>query len=542
MNPEKPSFSDPLLNLPRKVFGWLFSWRTMRRCLIGLAVLITLVALGLTEEHWRGKRAWQKFKAEQEAKGEPLDLAAFLPPPVPDEQNFLMTPLLAPLFDCRFDPVLQTNVWRNPQAVERLRGLVPDQGKRAVGIGNRRMAKRIDLAAWQAFYQTSGLYPKPSQPQSPAADVLLALTRFEAELAELRGASQRPYAQFKARREDALNVPFLHYGVMKTLARTLTLRAVAELQSQRSDDALADVLVSYRLADSLQKEPTLMALLVRVALMELTVQAVWEGLIDHQWSEPQLIRLQEKLRSLDLLKDYRYTMRGERAYGNAMLERMQPLHSLWARTVLGGFYYQNQLALNQLYPELAVPIVDVERHYINISLLDQHSQKVKGQLTGYHPYTIFAKMLIPAFSSSAKKVGAAQATIDQALVACALERYRLANGQYPETLAALTPQFLAKVPPDLMDGKPMRYRREADGTYVLYSVGLNGKDDGGIRRSIKDEVVTPTFETRYGLQPRNNLPKSLTTNLPEGVAIARRGAAANRNNTEDDWVWQFPAK
>lgn len=275
-----------------------------------------------------------------------------------------------------------------------------------------------------------------------------------------------------------------------------------------------------------------MALLVRVALMELTVQAVWEGFLDHQWSEPQLIRLQEKLRSFDLLKDYRYTMRGERAYGNAMLERLQPLQ-------LGGFYYQNQLALNQLYPEMTASLVDVERHRFNISLLDQHSQKVEGQLTGYHPYTIFAKMLIPAFSSAAKGVGAAQATIDQAVVACALERYRLGKGQYPKTLDALTPQFLDKVPPDIMDGKPMRYRREADSTYVLYSIGLNGKDDGG---KIHEVVMSRYMVSDSAPQPPTNLPKYLTTNLPAGATIARRGGYVSRSIVEDDWVWQFPAK
>jgi len=34
-----------------------------------------------------GKRAWEKFKGEQEAKGERLDFASFVPPPVPDDQN-----------------------------------------------------------------------------------------------------------------------------------------------------------------------------------------------------------------------------------------------------------------------------------------------------------------------------------------------------------------------------------------------------------------------------------------------------------------------
>ena len=78
---------------------WLCSWRTLRRILAGLAMAITLIALLYAEENWRGKRAWENFKREWEAKGERFDLAAFIPKPVPDEQNFAMTPLLAPLLD-----------------------------------------------------------------------------------------------------------------------------------------------------------------------------------------------------------------------------------------------------------------------------------------------------------------------------------------------------------------------------------------------------------------------------------------------------------
>ena len=67
--------------------------------MVGLAVLATLIALVCAEEHWRGKRAWQKYKHELEAQGEKLDLEDYIPPPVPDDQNFAMTPFLAPLFD-----------------------------------------------------------------------------------------------------------------------------------------------------------------------------------------------------------------------------------------------------------------------------------------------------------------------------------------------------------------------------------------------------------------------------------------------------------
>jgi len=46
-------------------------------------------------------------------------------------------------------------------------------------------------------------------------------------------------------------------------------------------------------------------------------------------------------------------------------------------------------------------------------------------------------------------------------------------------LNQLAPEFLKSVSTDCMDGQPLRYRRNADGTFLLYSVGENGKDDGG---------------------------------------------------------------
>jgi hypothetical protein len=62
----------------------------------------------------------------------------------------------------------------------------------------------------------------------------------------------------------------------------------------------------------------------------------------------------------------------------------------------------------------------------------------------------------------------------------ALERHRLANGGYPKALADLVPRFLPTVPLDPMDGQPLRYRLNADGSFTLYGVGPNHADDGGI--------------------------------------------------------------
>jgi hypothetical protein len=60
----------------------------------------------------------------------------------------------------------------------------------------------------------------------------------------------------------------------------------------------------------------------------------------------------------------------------------------------------------------------------------------------------------------------------------AAERYRLARGTWPPALDALVPDLLAKVPADPFDGEPLRYRR-LDDRIVVYSVGDDGRDDGG---------------------------------------------------------------
>jgi hypothetical protein len=93
--------------------------------------------------------------------------------------------------------------------------------------------------------------------------------------------------------------------------------------------------------------------------------------------------------------------------------------------------------------------------------------------------------------------------VDLARVACALERYRRAHAEYPETLEVLAPQFIEKLPHDITNGQPLKYRRSEDGQFVLYSVGWNETDDGGI------------------------------------VALKKTGSL---DSEKGDWVWQYPIK
>jgi len=70
-------------------------------------------------------------------------------------------------------------------------------------------------------------------------------------------------------------------------------------------------------------------------------------------------------------------------------------------------------------------------------------------------------------------------------IALALERWRLAHGDYPVSIDALVPELLPRLPIDPWSGRPMRYRRvdpadDAHGRrYLIYVFGPDEIDDGG---------------------------------------------------------------
>lgn len=93
-----------------------------------------------------------------------------------------------------------------------------------------------------------------------------------------------------------------------------------------------------------------------------------------------------------------------------------------------------------------------------------------------------AQVMVPLLMPAAARVQNAADRSEQVhrnlMVAFALAGYHSDNGNYPKALEALVPRYLKTVPDDLFSGKALIYRTTDKG-YLLYSVGANGKDDGG---------------------------------------------------------------
>jgi len=93
-------------------------------------------------------------------------------------------------------------------------------------------------------------------------------------------------------------------------------------------------------------------------------------------------------------------------------------------------------------------------------------------------HKIVASMMLPALARVNVRAAFTQNAVRQAAVACALERYRLAHGDWPQKLEDMT-QLMTEIPRDVVDGKPLKYERLGNDQFTLYSVGWNEIDDGG---------------------------------------------------------------
>src|SRR5262249_45006843 len=86
---------------------------------------------------------------------------------------------------------------------------------------------------------------------------------------------------------------------------------------------------------------------------------------------------------------------------------------------------------------------------------------------------------IPNFAKATQTAVRAETERRMTILAIALKRDELRHGEVPPRLDALVAGLIARPPLDFMNGKPFCYHLNADGTFVLYSVGDDGQDDGG---------------------------------------------------------------
>ncbi len=435
----------------------------LRRWFFCTAALATLIALFYAEEDWRGKRAWEQRKIEMRARGIELNWETYIPATVPDDQNIFKAPKMQEWF---------------------------------VGRGIKDLDRRLGNRLTDSVGTSNAIVT-----ETAARDYLAWSDKFAPDFDLIRQGLQRPFARMDGNYSEPALLPIPGFVTIRTVARSLAQRAHCHFLLHEPDKALSEVTLMHDLCRLCQGAPTgkpmtLVAAMINVAVTGLYADTIREGFRLHAWQEAQLTALQRQLKDIRLMTFVAEAFETEpaavcRTIETASIKKVFSslesgidLFSVMPR----GWLYLSLVSIVDA-DEMQAHTFDPVRDSVSPAASKEALRRMETFLAGKSPFKIAARIAVPNFIKATQTTVRNQNSVNEALIACALERYHIAHGEYPESLDALTPQFIEKVPHDIIDGGPLKYRKNND-SFVLYSIGWNEEDDGGTPAKV-DRNGTP---------------------------------------------------
>jgi len=270
---------------------------------------------------------------------------------------------------------------------------------------------------------------------------------------------------------------FLNFRVVMPLSAHVCLR----LRQNRPEDAWDELAALMELGQKTFCEPNITSLKSRAEIVEELCQTTWQLMQFSNLPETRLSRLQTAWEELDILRTVEPAFALQRAYVEDRYDARRRKLSLWHKSPkeLFKILTASLKDFSATKKTLAQNAVLVRQSYTNEIAeyrVAQAELEAARSFCRSHAGAALTNKLPHADILKAVVIAATQRQM--AIVAIALQRYRLENGRFPQTLSALQPAFLKEPPLDFMDGKLLRYKPDKHGLFLLYSVGLDGHDDG----------------------------------------------------------------
>ncbi len=321
---------------------------------------------------------------------------------------------------------------------------------------------------------------------------------------------------------------------IKRLCQALSARSALAIHENRMDTAFDSLLALTQLSTHWQPEPVEISHLVRFACAQIAQAPLWEALQADGWTDEQLAALQREWESAEFFAGLPETAALQRASlvemcRNARAESFIRDYGGWGAATrqiaasirgspknglreLGWFIagYRSQLryqSVGSYEDEKGLLLyyrdreVEIKRAIACRTWLEMRA--IPG-MTNMVPYQsaqpsrmgsmVNMRQMSLAHTAEGLRPLARAAEVEMRrrlmVTALALKRFQIQHGRIPATLTELTPALLRSVPLDFMDGKELRYQRFGDYRFILYSVGLDGIDNGGqmkTREQLRDE-------------------------------------------------------
>jgi hypothetical protein len=456
------------------------AWRIL--VIVGLVLCLGAVLLLVHRSHSRN--ALRLYLAELRARGEKLTVT---------ELNAGSTP-----------PATSNTTKALFQAVAKLRGGV-------VGPGN--LIPRDFVRPGEALVRWREAVPAPDAPRTAPSATTLTWSQIrdqfqsnDVALAEIREAMRNP--ERGSGILPVIGVPSGYNFVgLRTAAQWLSAATLVDLHEGRTEQALENLEALGGMARLNSRDYLLVAQMIRVAVSGLGLAATWEFLQRPALSDAQLDRVATIWKDVNFLEGLETALVGERAFGNQYWSRIQTSSAAQARLLLtsgSGTPWTLETTFEDFVALPAYRLTSMEDDQLfYLHCMQDHLEAVRA--VRREQAWLKAR---PAFATNMAAINRIAATPERlkywitlrvlpnllkasdtvvrteterrmTLTVVALQRYRLRFGKFPENLSALVPDFLACLPIDCFNGKPLGYFLEEDGAFRLYSVGEDGRDDNG---------------------------------------------------------------
>jgi hypothetical protein len=330
--------------------------------------------------------------------------------------------------------------------------------------------------------------------------------------------TRRPKCYFPTTEPDGSPVDSVSLNAQqgtRTAGRVLVARAMERLGDGDIAGAEQDLLACHRLGRLVGQSPFLIGALIAVAIDSLAFEGDVRLLEYGHLSAVDALAYQRELRTLPPLPDRTAAIDTSERFcfldtvcrlareeqGDA--EHLPPVASSrrlirfltnsgivdWnAVLAIGNEEYDKAVAASLLptYPERKAAFEARERWLVamkrEVLSLGDAAKSVVNELSCGRDLSRQTAVLLLTFDAAGVGVDEAETHAetrgDLAQIGFALAAYRADHGSYPDRLDALVPNYISQVPKDRYSEKPLLFKRQGTG-FLLYSVGLNGVDDGG---------------------------------------------------------------
>jgi hypothetical protein len=466
-----------------------------RKILVFAGAVFAAAILVPVIHHYQLRFAETSYIAKLKAQGEPIELAQVIPPPVPAGQNSASAFLKAvALFDAD-----KSLLWSNDIS-----------GMQMVAPG--KAATRFQQAVAKGSFATNSW-----------EEVAAAVRQNTGAFTLLQQFTENPNLDFGIHYERGFGAGFNlnspHLAELKRTALILGTATISDLHEGDPASAVKNLHTLLALTKALDDERFLISELVQMAIASMAVPLTWEVLQSPNVTDGQMAQLENDWNALGFIQANENALEMERAVGlmdvakwrasNKSIQQLLASDKLaesigtrstitfldTAKMAVQLFMWRNWWSYPDELRRLKGQEVLLEtarnvktNHSFQIALQHQTKEldvlglnKVTDESSGssnQDMHTLLSESVL-SWSGVSSRVMRLEAARQITVTAIALKRYQLKHGNYPPDLNSLVPEFVPDVPFDPVDGQPLRYRSKADGTFLLYSIGENGKDDNG---------------------------------------------------------------